>query len=259
MFKFEKIQLFGFEKEQEIESLSETLKELGVTIVQSPEEADLLIVLGGDGTILHQAKLAHQHQVPILGVNLGRIGFLADIDLSDINVIKAVLEGHCIEDPRQVLRCEVGNQIYHAINEIMICKSRPVRMIRYDVFVDDQFVYQQTADGLVVATTTGSSAYALSAGGQLVHPKVKALSLVPICPNKITSCPMILDQDAKIEVVLLPWKDTEAVIAVDAVEVKTEERIKITLDEKRITFLHPMDYDYYRTLQRKLHWEKEPG
>lgn len=256
MFKFNKIQLFGFKKETEVQLLKQQLEALGISVVDHPEAADLLIVLGGDGTILHQAKFAHQYQIPILGINLGTVGFLADIDCN-LLAIEAILKGEYIEDSRQVLRCTLNDKTHYAINEVMMCKASPVRMIQYDLYVDGQFVYQQTADGIIVATTTGSSAYALSAGGQLIHPKAKALSLVPICPNKITSCPLILDESAKIEIVLSPWKDAQAAIAIDAIEVENSPRICVELDQKQVTFLRPMDYDYYKTLQQKLHWEKK--
>lgn len=256
MFHFKKIRLFGFEKENEIKQLEGLIDSLGLEVVTDVSVADLIIVLGGDGSILHMAKYAHQYKIPILGVNLGHVGFLADVSLDDVEAIKAILEGHYIKDERQVLKCKVGSETHYAVNEVMICKSKSVRMIQFEVFVDDQLLYEQTADGIILATTTGSSAYALSAGGQLLHPSVKALSVVPICPNKITSSPIVIHEDSKVEISIHKWKDSGHVIACDAIELPSESKtVEISLDETRVCFLHPMYYDYYRTLQRKLGWE----
>lgn len=260
MSHFKKICLFGFEKEKQIKELESLIVGMGIDVVSDVATADLIIVLGGDGSILHMAKYAHQYQIPILGINLGRIGFLADVSFDEVDVVKAIIEGHYVKDSRQVLKCTVDNKDYYAVNEVMISKAKPVRMIQYEVYVDDQFLYEQTADGLIIATTTGSSAYALSAGGQLLHPKVKALSLIPVCPSRMSSVPMVIDESSKIEVVIHPWKDSEAMLACDAVEVKTDQRrIVITSDKARVDFLHPLHYDYYQTLQKKLGWEAAPG
>lgn len=256
MTHFKQVRVFGFEKEKEIATLEAHIKALGVSVVTDVSEADLIVVLGGDGSILHMAKYAHQYQIPILGVNLGGVGFLADVALDELAVLDAILNGHSIEDSRQVLKCTVGEDTHYAINEMMVCKRKPIRMIDFEVYVNDQFLYEQTADGIIVSTTTGSSAYARSAGGQLIHPSVKALSLVPICSSKVSSCPIIMDESSKVEIVLKPWKDSEAMMACDAVELSTkQDRVSIELDEKRVTFLHPLHYDYYQTLQRKLGWE----
>lgn len=255
MFHFKKIRLFGFEKQQQIEDFEKIIDAYDLEVVSDAEDADLIIVLGGDGSILHMAKYAHQYQIPILGINLGHIGFLADVSLTEIDVIKAILKGNYVKDYRQVLKCRIGSDVHYAINEVMVSKSKSIRMIRYEVHVDDQLLYDQTADGLIVATTTGSSAYALSAGGQLIHPSVKALSLVPICPNKITSCPMVINDSSKIDIVLKDWKGSESCVACDAIEVATNQSFSIEVDPKSVTFLHPVHYNYYQTLQKKLGWE----
>lgn len=259
--QFKKVNVFSFSSsERSIEQFKSSLIKLGVEVTDVPEESDLIIVLGGDGTILHNAKKAHQLQVPILGVNTGDLGYLADIELTDLDVIKAILSGHYTEDRRQVLKCEVGGSIYYAVNEVMVNKGKPTRMIKFEVFVNDQFLYEQTADGMIVATATGSSAYALSAGGQLIHPGVPALSLVPVCPSKITSCPIIIQEDSVIEVLLHSWKDSVSELAVDAISVPLNghNRIKIQKDLNSVTFLHPLHYNYYQNLQHKLNWEVSP-
>ena len=260
MFKFNKVKLFSFEETTALDKLTNVLSELGVEVVDRVENSDLLMVLGGDGTILHQAKLAHQFQVPIVGINLGARGFLADVREAEYDVIRAILLGQYIEDQRQVLRCEIGQETYFAINEIMVSKSKPTRMIKYDVVVDDQFLYEQTADGMIVCTTTGSSAYALSAGGSILHPSAKILGLVPVCPSNITSRPMIICDNSVIEIMIHSWKDSEFTIATDAQVVNSNDtnRLKISLDKNHVTFLHPLHYDYYQTLQSKLNWESSP-
>lgn len=254
MFHFKKICLFGFEKEEALKKIEILIKSLGIEVVDVAT-SDLIIVLGGDGSMLHMSKFAHQYQIPILGVNMGKIGFLADISLDNIHGLTEILKGHYITEERQVLHCEVGKGTYYALNEIMLCKSKSTQMIQYEVSVNGQFLYEQTADGIIVATTTGSSAYALSAGGQLMHPSVKAMSLVPICPNKITSCPIVIEDSAIVDIVVHDWKGRDACIACDAVAVDFDSKIRVTIDKKCITFLHPVDYNYYTTLQRKLGWE----
>jgi|AntRauTorckE5430_2_1112549.scaffolds.fasta_scaffold00008_39 NAD+ kinase len=253
---FKKVFLFGFKKEREILDFKHLMQKINVEVVEDVKDSDLIIVLGGDGSILHMGKVAHQYQIPILGVNLGHIGFLADVSSEETDVIHAILQGHYTEEPKQVLKCQIDQKTYYAINEVMVSKARAVRMIHYEVYVDDHFLYEQKADGVIIATTTGSSAYALSAGGQLIHPGAKAISIVPVCPNKITSLPLVLDENAQIEIVLNQWKDSEAVIANDAVEVPfSHQRVKISKDKSSVTFLHPLHYNYYRTLQLKLGWQ----
>jgi NAD+ kinase len=261
MAKFSKIRLFGFEQNSQFDQIENVLSDAGLDIVDNAEHADLIMVLGGDGTMLHQAKHAHQYQIPIFGVNMGHTGFLADVDYSDKDLIQAILEGHYIEDTRQVLKCEINNKTYYGINELMVCKAKPTRMIKYEIFVDDQFLYEQIADGIIISTTTGSSAYALSAGGPILHPKAKVFGLIPVCSSKITSHPIIIDEQSKIEIVLHEWKGSESTVAIDAEEIKVADikRIKISLDERRLCLLHPMHYDYYRTLQHKLNWESDPA
>jgi len=259
MFKFNKVKLFSFDESSALDKLTGVLSDLGVAIVDRVENSDLLMVLGGDGTILHQAKLAHQHQVPIVGINLGARGFLADVREAEYDVVRAILLGQYIEDRRQVLRCKIGNEIYFSINEVMVSKSKPTRMIKYDVVVDNQFLYEQTADGMIVCTTTGSSAYALSAGGAILHPSAKILGLIPVCPSNITSRPVIICDNSIIEVTVHPWKDSEFTMAMDAQVVNNHtNKLTISLDKNYVTFLHPIHYDYYQTLQSKLNWESKP-
>lgn len=257
---FKHIYLFTFDQLEALSEVRLILKNLGVSIVEDVAHSDLIMVLGGDGTILHQAKLAHHYQIPIVGINLGCRGFLADIETISEESIQAILNGEVSEEHKPVLRCQIDGQKHFAINEVMIAKSKPTRMISYEVIVDKQRLYHQTADGVIVCTTTGSSAYALSAGGPILHPKSQTLGLIPVASNRITSLPMVLHQDAKIEIIVHEWKDSEAMVAVDAQEVKTarSHTLGIEVDEKPLRLLHTKGYDYYQTLKRKVNWESSP-
>ncbi|MEC7030994.1 MAG: NAD(+)/NADH kinase [Pseudomonadota bacterium] len=256
MAAFKKIYLFGFEKNNVHTRITSLLNKMGVELVSSANDADVILVLGGDGSMLHSAKQAHQYQVPILGLNLGHRGFLADIEDVEDGMLEQVLEGQFVKETRQVLECVVDGNVYTAINEVMLCKSKPTRMIKYELKIDDVFLYEQTADGIIVCTTTGSSAYALSAGGPIMHPKAAVLGIVPICSNNITSTPLIINDDAVINLTLKIWKDSQAELAIDAQTVVTNPKtLEIRRHKNTVTFLHPHNHDYYKTLKSKLNWE----
>lgn len=257
---FKHIYLFTFDQLEALSKVQTILTNLGVETVDDVEKSDLIMVLGGDGTILHQAKLAHQYQVPIVGINLGCRGFLADIETISEKSIQAILNGEVTEELKPVLRCQIDGQDHFAINEVMVAKARPTRMISYEVVVDEKRLYHQTADGVIVCTTTGSSAYALSAGGPILHPESQTLGLIPVASNRITSLPMIFHQGARIEIIVHEWKDSEAMVAVDAQEIMTgsSHTISIQVDDKPLRLLHTKDYDYYQTLKKKVNWESSP-
>ena len=257
MAAFKKIQLFGFEKNGVHTKVSALLTKMGVSIVDKAQDADAILVLGGDGSMLHSAKQAHKYQIPIFGLNLGHRGFLADIEALEDQSLEAILSGEYVAEDRQVLQCSVNGQNYTAINEVMMCKTKPTRMIKYELKIDDVFLYEQTADGMIVCTTTGSSAYALSAGGPIIHPKASVLGIVPVCSNNITSTPLIINDSAVIQVTPRPWKDSEAEIAIDAQTVARDvsSEVRIQLHPNAVTFLHPKAHDYYQTLKEKLCWE----
>ncbi|MCP8352387.1 NAD(+)/NADH kinase [Candidatus Synchoanobacter obligatus] len=251
--KFKRVKLFQFGENEAFFEVRQLLNKMAIECVDQEEEAELILVLGGDGTMLHQAKIAHQYQIPILGINLGHLGFLAALEHSDQEGLIDILNGEYIEDSRPILNCMLNKQSYFAINEFMVCKDKATRMVSYDLYIDDEFVYQQRGDGIIVSTSTGSSAYARSAGGAIIHPKAAVMNIVPICSSKMTTGPMIISESSTVEIRVKPWKDGKAMFAVDAQDILEEtQSIKIHMDKNRVRFLHPLHYNYYRTLQTKL-------
>ena len=257
---YKHIYLFTFDQNDALEEVRDILQSLNVEVVEKLTDADLIMVLGGDGTILHQAKEAHRHELPIVGVNLGCRGFLADVETISRDILQDVLNGEVIEELKPVLKLSFDDQVHYALNEVMLVKAKPTRMISYEAIVDGQTLYKQTADGVIVCTTTGSTAYALSAGGPILHPNSDTLGLIPVASNRITSLPMILHGNAKIELKVDEWKDSEAMVAVDAQEVYrgNSQHLTIEVDKKPLKLLHTKSYDYYQTLKRKVNWESSP-
>ncbi|UTC24392.1 NAD(+)/NADH kinase [Candidatus Comchoanobacter bicostacola] len=262
MSHFKQVVLFSFKSDaKKVAKISEVIESAGVSIIDEVfmSKADLIIVMGGDGTMLHQAKIAYQYNIPILGINDGHTGFLADIEYSNASsVLKAILEGHYFEDYRTVFECMFSGEKHIAINELMLSKSQANRMIRYEVFVDERFMYNQTGDGLIVSTATGSTAYALSAGGQIIHPEVDVMSLVPICPRHLSARPVIIPSSSNVVLNIQKWKGSCTNISIDGKEIEVIEslsNIQIKCSEKKLKLIHPLHYDFYQTLHSKLNWE----
>ena len=196
----------------------------GVAYVPEQEVSvgrDLVIAIGGDGTMLRSGKSAFLNDVPLLGINLGRLGFLTDISPPQLqNALNAILDGQFEDDQRTVLSCDVvrqGKVIASApgLNDIVIQKWNTARLITLDTSVNGQFVHSQRSDGMIVSTPTGSTAYALSGGGPIVHPELSVVVLVPICPHSLTNRPIIITDDAEIEVIVSTDNPGQAQVTCD--------------------------------------------
>ncbi|NOX75086.1 MAG: NAD(+) kinase [Gammaproteobacteria bacterium] len=229
------------------------------------ERCDLAIVVGGDGTILNAARSLVDHEVPILGVNLGRLGFLADISPSDLaEKLNRILNGEYQEEQRTLLHAQVlreGEQISSsaAFNDVVIHTSNVARMVEYETYIGGQFVNITRSDGLIVSTPTGSTAYALSGGGPILHPALNALVLVPICPHTMSYRPIVVDADSCIEIVLSASNQAHAQVTCDGqidLGLKNGDRIVIEKKPNPIRLIHPANYNYYGILRAKLHWGK---
>ncbi len=227
------------------------------------DQADLIIVVGGDGTLLKAAHAVAARPVPLVGVNLGKLGFLADITPERLQEdIAAILKGEFSREERLLLDSCVqrdgGMQdCTPALNDVVIQKSDGGRLIEFETHVDGHFVCAHRADGIIVATPTGSTAYALSGGGPIVHPAMDATLLVPICPHTLGDRPIVVAGGSKIEIVLTHCHGGRAQVTWDGQRAETltvGERVQITRAERRITFIHPPGHDYYRILRTKLHW-----
>lgn len=224
---------------------------------------DLVVAIGGDGTMLRAARLASPRDVPVLGVNRGRLGFLADIGPADLrDRLDEILAGRYVRDCRAMLQATLSfrdapERGCHALNDVVLQKWRTGRMLDFETWIDGRYVNTHGGDGLVVATATGSTAYALSCGGPILYPELDAVVLAPICPHTLSDRPIVVRSTSTIEVRLLERPDTQAQVTCDGVslgEITPGESLIVTRAAENVTLLHPADHDYYRILRSKLRW-----
>ncbi len=223
--------------------------------------ADLVVVLGGDGTLLNVARALVDHHVPMIGVNQGRLGFLADVSVDTMfTTLEEMLSGEYIAEDRILLSASVErhDDVLHAtyaFNDVVVSKSTLGRLIEFEVYIDDQFVYSQRADGLVVATPTGSTAYALSAGGPILHPTLEAFVLTPICPHTLSARPIAVNSRSEIEINLIHAFDARVHFdGQEHADMRIGDRVVIQRATNTVRLLHPVGHNYYDTLRQKLHW-----
>lgn len=237
-----------------------------VTTVEADQLAnwlpDLVVVIGGDGGILSASAWAHQLQIPILGINLGKLGFLVDVKPKDISVLSAILAGQYVEESRLMLRCvdDDGQLIAQPLNEVGIVRGQNLKMLTFDILVDHQLVCQQRSDGLIIATPTGSTAYAMSAGGPILSPSLEAVTMVPLCPHRLSSRPIVIPADSQITIYVYPQCREEARINCDGrIDCPFPgKRIHVSADQQRLSVIHPQTYQFFDVLRTKLKWENSP-
>ncbi|PNT87462.1 NAD(+) kinase [Coxiella burnetii] len=228
------------------------------------KKADLLIVVGGDGSLLNAAHIAVPQQLPVLGINRGRLGFLTDIPPNELTQISDILDGHYREEVRFLLEgtVEDGDEIVAqgiALNDIVLLPGNAPKMIEFDIFINDEFVCNQRADGLIITTPTGSTAYALSGGGPILHPQLNAIALVPMFPHTLSSRPIVVDAESQIKITISPENDVSPYVSNDGqerVSIKPGGNVYTRKYHYPLHLIHPTDYNYYDTLRRKLDWEK---
>ncbi len=238
------------------------------TVDHVPEEqfatqADLIVAVGGDGTMLYAARLTTNAPVPLLGVNRGRLGFLTDVSPQEMrDRMDDVLEGRFECERRSLLKARLvrpGHPEVHAqaLNDVVLQKWETGRMLDFETWIDDLYVNTHGGDGVIVATATGSTAYALSCGGPIIHPHLAALVLVPICPHTLSDRPIVVGGDARVEIRLIERPDTKAQVTCDGMllgELGPGGRLLVEPTDAHVTLLHPPGHDYYRILRSKLHW-----
>ena len=262
--------------------LAEHLVARGVTVLALQEEAerlpglrarfvpeaelaavDLMVAIGGDGTLLYGAGLVAPRGTPLLGVNRGRLGFLTDVMPEDMLAsVDAALAGQCSRDERPLLSAELNTAPGQtarglALNDVVMQTHQSGHLIDYETWINQRFVNTHGGDGLVVATATGSTAYALSCGGPIVEPDLDVLVVAPICPHTLSDRPIVVAARSVIEVRLTDRPDSNAEVACDGRplgRLEPGDRLTITAAPQRITLLHPAGYDYYRLLRSKLNW-----
>jgi len=226
---------------------------------------DLLIVVGGDGSLLNAAHAIVHDEKPVVGINRGSLGFLTDILPSDLSKIKAILGGEYILEKRALLTATLK---YHnhliaradALNEVALIPDAVPHMTEFEIYIDDQFVCSQDSDGLIIATPTGSTAYALSAGGPILQSQLDAMVVVPMFPHTLSNRPLVIHGSAKIAIVITPNNLTSPRITCDGQEctnVPPGSHILIEKKAQSLHLIHPLDYNYYQTLRSKLHWGRK--
>lgn len=225
------------------------------------ENADLAVVLGGDGTMLHIARSLASSDVPLIGINGGHLGFLTDLSLDNmLEKLEKILAGEFYLEERILLKATVirqGEKVFKALafNDVVIDKGAISRLIDFNIFINQQFAYNQRSDGLILSTPTGSTAYALSAGGPIVHPSLSAIILAPICPHTLTNRPLVVHSNSLVEIEMLHCADGR--VHIDGhchYDLIPHDRIRIEKFRNGIILLHPHDHDYYDTLRLKLNW-----
>ncbi|MFM2110661.1 MAG: hypothetical protein RLZZ372_1585 [Pseudomonadota bacterium] len=227
------------------------------------ERAQLVIAIGGDGTLLYAARLVAGRSTPLLGVNRGRLGFLTDVMPEDmLSSVDAALEGQCQRDERPLLIAELvvqgGEKLAGlALNDIVLQTHRSGHLIDFETWINGRFVNSHGGDGLVVASATGSTAYALSCGGPIVEPGLDVVVVAPICPHTLSDRPILVSATSIIEVRLIDRPDSTAEVACDGRvlgKLNPGDTLTVRAAGSRITLLHPAGYDYFRLLRSKLNW-----
>ena len=230
------------------------------------QNAELIVSIGGDGTMLQSAKLAYQYDIPITGINKGRLGFLTDINPQEADqVLDVIISGNYTTENRILIEAfistnAINKSIGYAFNDIVINRKETGRMIRVETSIDNSFINTHEGDGFIVATPTGSTAYSLSCGGPILKPDVEALLLVPICPHSLNDRPMVVPSSSEITLRYDSEQNVSAGIDLDGdtvYELKIGDNLVIKKAAKPICLIHPENYDYFDNLKSKLLWGKD--
>lgn len=228
--------------------------------------ADVAVVLGGDGTMLGMGRQLAPYKTPLIGINHGRLGFITDIPASDMReVVPMMLAGSYEREERTLLEARIvrnGEPIYHALafNDVVVNRSGFSGMAELRVSVDGRFMYNQRSDGLIVATPTGSTAYALSSQGPILHPQLQGIVLVPIAPHALSNRPIVLPDDSKIAIQIIGGRDVNVNFDMQSfTALELNDTIEVRRSKHTVPFLHPVGYSYYATLRKKLHWNEHPS
>ena len=271
MFKYKKLLVVAYDQEKTQSALahvSQILSENNVSFVTytpktdlpSTDGIDLITVIGGDGSMLSAAKDFQHLDVPFVGINLGKVGFMADLDYGSVdqNLIE-VLKGNCLPETKETIDCIYNGKSYTAYNEIVLHTQKSYKLMQFEVKVNGNFVYRKRADGLIISTSNGSTAYSLSAGGPIVSPDVSALVITSLNPLSLSARPLLIPTDSKVEVSLTKTPpNTDSYIIIDGnEEIKVEEGLstfKIQKSAKGFKLLHPLDHDFYTACRDKLNW-----
>lgn len=230
------------------------------------ETCDVIIVVGGDGTLLDVARMLGGVDIPLIGVNMGRLGFLVDVSPEQMTEsLAAMLSGEYRQEKRFLIETQLLRQgevqlTHRAFNDVVLHTSDVLRMLEFETYANDNFISRHRADGIIVTGPTGSTAYALSGGGPILYPSLDAIMLVPICPHTLTDRPLVLNADAVIEIAIDEQNEVPALASCDGqlnFNVAAGDRLRISRSDADVTLLHPENYDYFRILRDKLGWGRD--
>lgn len=237
-----------------------------MTVAEIGAQAALVVVMGGDGTMLGIARQLAAYEIPLIGINLGRLGFITDIPIERmLPALGEILQGKATSENRTMLEGRVlrdGEMIFcgAAVNDVVVARGSGAGMAELKVTVDGHFMYNQRSDGLIVSTPTGSTAYALSAGGPLLHPSLQGIVLVPIAPHALSNRPIAVPDTSEIVVEIVSGRDISVNFDMQTfASLQHGDKIVISRSPHTITFLHPEGWSYYHTLREKLHWHEYPS
>jgi NAD+ kinase len=226
-------------------------------------KANLIIVIGGDGSLLHTAREIVDYDIPVVGINRGKLGFLADIKPHHIaNELNEILDGHYIEESRTMLAVKILSQagtIKHslALNDVVLFNGSLSKMLEFDIYVDNQYVMYQRADGLITSTPTGSTAYSMSGGGPILYPTLNAITLLPMFAHTLSTRPLVINDHCEIKLELFEHNNIEPKISCDGqvhISLECSDKIYIKKHNKHLRLIHPKNYNYFQTLREKLGW-----
>ena len=284
MRKFKTIGLYSSKKSKDISKIAnqifEILDNIGVSVKASEningvspvkkikscsdkeliKSCDLLIAIGGDGTLLSSARRFGYKGLPILGVNLGNLGFLTDIAPEDLtSSLIEVINGSYIEDERFFLESSINTKKtkFISLNEVVIHSGKLAQMFEYELCLDGRFVYRQKADGIIISTPTGSTAYSLSGNGPIIHPDVKAINLMPMFPHSLNARPLLVDENVKIEIKVISKNNNKTKLSMDShnsISLKNGDSVTINKSNPKLKLIHPKGHDFYQASRNKLGW-----
>ncbi len=239
------------------------------TVEELGSRCDLVVVVGGDGTLLSAARALARTGVPILGINQGRLGFMVDVNPAEMDATLAqIFAGDYVKEDRLLLTANIvrsGKQVdgpFLAINDVVIRNQAAVRMLDFSTWIGGEFISQHRADGFIVSTPTGSTAYALSGGGPVLHPSLQALALVPICPHTLSDRPIVVGSDRPVRIILGGGEGTRAMFTCDGQtneSINPGDAIEISRAQETLRLIHPANYNYFNILRNKLHWGRAPA
>ena len=265
------LRLLAFLRDQDVDIV---LDDVTAGLIENPgvnectreelsSRCDLVIVVGGDGSILNVAKFIASDQVPVIGINRGKLGFLTDVLPNEIETnIANVLNGDYSVDKRFLLdvvarRGTTEHNLGSALNDVVLHPGKAAQMIEFELFIDDKFVYSQESDGLIVSTPTGSTAYSLSAGGPIMHPHLNAVVLVPMYPHSLNSRPIVIDGDSEIKLIVAAKESLEPQLSCDGEVLYTAvagDEFLVTKKTVPLQLIHPPNHSFYQACRSKLGW-----